>query len=228
MALAVFDIDGTLVTGRSTERRFFQELLSRGLVSWRQVAAFTLFAGRCWPRYGWQVFKKDKAWLAGLEVAAVNAACERWVRQELPRHWFHPCLARLRAHQAEGDRVVLLSGTPDFIAGAIARVLGVEQAIGSRCATARGLFLARPALRHPFGEVKRDLLLALCREHGLDPADVVAYGDSGHDIPLLAIAGRAVAVRPDATLHRYARRAGWEILGDRRPLIGRIASLPAR
>jgi hypothetical protein len=46
-------------------------------------------------------------------------------------------LNRIRRHQAEGDRVVLLSGMPDFMAEAIGRRLGLSAAVGSRCSRRR-------------------------------------------------------------------------------------------
>jgi phosphoserine phosphatase len=52
----------------------------------------------------------------------------------------------------------------------------------------------------------------LCRDLGVSAADVAAYGDSGHDLPLLRAVGRPVAVRPAAALARVARSAGWEII----------------
>lgn len=228
MGLAIFDIDGTLVTGPGTEQRFAASLLANGRLSVRQCGAFARFTVRHGPRLGRHVFKKNKAWLAGLREAEVAEAADHWVREVLPRHWFEPCVARLRAHVTEGDTVVLLSGTPDFIAGAIARLLGVGVAIGSTCASRNGVFLADPPLCHPFGESKREIADDLRVRHGLRTADMVAYGDSLHDLALLQSVGRPVAVRPDAGLTKIARREGWEILGDRRTPLGGIASSPVR
>ena len=44
-------------------------------------------------------------------------------------------------------------------------------------------------------------------------ADVLAaFGDTLADVPMLALATRAVAVAPDAKLRREATTRGWEIL----------------
>lgn len=226
--LAVFDIDGTLVTGRGTEPRFGMHLVARRTLSWRQGISFLGFALRYAPLYGRHVFKKDKAWLTGLTPAEVGDVAGQWVHEVVRNHWFSPCLDRLRSHLAEGDHVALLSGTPDFLAEPIARELGAHRWIGSRCAVRGGRFSSAPPLRHPFGATKVGLALELCTELGLEPDRMVAYGDSLHDAPLLRVAGRAVAVRPDAGLRRIAQREGWEILGDRRAPVGVVASSTVR
>lgn len=212
MGLAVFDIDGTLVTGSSTERRLFRALLAEGLLGPRQLLDFAAFAARHAPAYGRHVFKKDKAYLAGLTVGEVAGFAARWAPPALRSSWFGPVVERLREHRRRGDRVVLLSGTPDFLARVIAAELCADQAIGSRCAERDGRFTSAPPLLHPFDADKVPVVKQLCRELGATLADVTAYGDSDHDLPLLSAVGRPVAVRPAAGLARAARGAGWEII----------------
>jgi HAD superfamily hydrolase (TIGR01490 family) len=212
LGLAVFDIDGTLVTGASTERRLFRALFAAGLLGPRQLLAFATFAVRHAPAYGRHVFKKDKAYLAGLGVDEVARFAATWAPGALRPSWFGPAVERLREHRRRGDRVVLLSGTPDFLARVIATELGADDAIGSRCAEAAGRYIAAPPPVHPFGGAKARLLEQLCRDVGVSPADVAAYGDSDHDLPLLRAVGRPVAVRPSAGLARAARSAGWEVV----------------
>jgi HAD superfamily hydrolase (TIGR01490 family) len=215
LALAVFDVDGTLVAGPSTEKRLFIELLVRGWLGPAQLLAFARFGVRHASAHGWHTWKKDKAYLAGLACADVEALVSAWVHRSAARWWFAPCLERLRLHQGAGDTVVLLSGTPQFLADALARELGVARAVGTLCATATGRFLADPPLRHPFGPDKVELVKALCAQLQVPAAGLFAYGDSFHDLPLLRLAGHPVAVRPDRALRAAAGAAGWEILGRR-------------
>lgn len=210
--LAIFDIDGTLVTGPSTERRLFRALLAAGRLGPRQLAAFAAFVPRHVPAFGRHVFRKNKAYLAGLPPAALVEFADRWVPRALAGAWFAPAVARLRAHLAAGDEVLLLSGTPDFVARAIARELGAPAWLGSWLRVDRGRFTAAPPVRHPFGTAKLDLARELCRTRRLALADVAAYGDSVHDLPLLVAVGQPVAVRPDAALARVARHHRWDIV----------------
>jgi HAD superfamily hydrolase (TIGR01490 family) len=226
MRMAVFDIDGTLVTGPGTEKRFWLRLLREGMQGPPQLLAWCRFAWREYPRAGTGTLRRNKAYLAGLEVERVAALAATGFTGALARAWYPPCLARLRHHQAQGDRVVLMSGTPDFVARAIAAALGVDHAIGTLCANQDGRFSAAAPVSHPFGQRKAELLEQLCTNWQAASADVIAYGDSIHDLPLLERAGVAVAVRPDRRLDRAARERGWEVLGSRR-LASRAGALAA-
>ncbi|MEO8224797.1 MAG: HAD-IB family hydrolase [Gammaproteobacteria bacterium] len=215
MALAIFDIDGTLVTGPSTELRLFALLLRHGWLKPRQLLAFLRFGLAFAPEFGRQTMKKNKAYLAGLRCAEVEALASDWVWRSAPGWWFPPGLARLRQHQAAGDRVVLLSGTPQFVAEVLARELGATRAVGTRCSTKGGQFLSGPPLRHPFGQEKLHLARLLCAEFRTPASDVFAYADSVNDLPVLRFSGHPVAIRPDAGLRAVAEAEGWEILGRR-------------
>jgi len=214
MALAIFDIDGTLIGGASTERRFYAELLRTGNQGPRQVSAAALFLLLHAPRFGYHVTKKNKAYLAWLRRDKVAALASRWLESALTGHWIEPTLERLRAHQERGDRVLLLSGSLQFLADGIASQLGVSDCIGSECAVRGDLFDWRPPPRHPFGAEKLALAAEFCRREGIASTDVIAYGDSRHDLPLLCWCGHPVAVRPDAELARVARERHWELLGE--------------
>ena len=111
--------------------------------------------------------------------------------------------------------VLLLSGTPQFIADGIAAQLGVTECIGSLGATRGVSFDWRVPLRHPFGTAKLALATDYCRRAGIAATDVFAYGDSRYDLPLLYWCGHPVAVQPDRELAQVARERNWELL-DRR------------
>jgi HAD superfamily phosphoserine phosphatase-like hydrolase len=176
------------------------------------VLGFLAFLPRHAAAFGRHVFKKDKAWLAGLAERDVERSAACWA-ETLEDAWFEPCVTRLRRHQHAGDRVVLLSGTPQFVAAAIARALGVEEAIGALCATDGGRFRVAPPEVHPFAGEKVTLAREYARACGIELKDIVAYGDSIHDLPLFEVAGRAVAVRPDEQLASMAGMREWEIIG---------------
>lgn len=223
MRLAVFDIDGTLVTGPSTEKRFALHLARSGRIGPRQAFAFLAFLVRHAPVYRKLVLKKDKAYLSGMAEGDVASLASGWAEAALKEAWFEPCVARLRRHQQAGDRVVLLSGTPQFVAAAVARALGVEDVLGTRCDARDGRYLAGPPGRHPFADEKVAILREWARSRGVDGADIVAYGDSVHDLPLFEVAGKPVAVRPDEELAAVADARGWEVIGPvRRSLLGRL------
>lgn len=213
MRLVLFDIDGTLVPRRGSEPRFASYLWRRGDLGPRQIGAYAGYLVRYLPRFGRAVLQKNKAYLSGLRVADVGGRAETFVADELQPALHPPAVARLRAHVEAGDHVVLLSGTPDFIAAPLARLLGARGSYGALCATAGGRFLAAPPVRHPYGPSKIEAAREIAAETGLPLADAVAYGDSINDAPLFRAIGSAVVVMPDRRLRAAAAGEGWELLG---------------
>ena len=212
--LVLIDIDGTLVRPPSTERRFFRQLRHSGHNGLPQMLAYG-FAWVLWlPRFGARTAQKNKTYLTGLSVDAVSALAQEWASGALDDAWRDAILARLREHQARGDVVALLSGTPDFIASAIAKRLGVERYIGSDCPTRGDRFRFGLPSRHPFRRAKLAIAQRLAADMGIDASAVIAYGDSVHDAPLLDWAGTAVAVSADRRLAALAQRKGWETLSE--------------
>ena len=210
--MAVFDLDGTLVGGPSSERRFALWLLRRGVLGPRQCLAWLGFLGRHALRHGRHAPKKNKAYLAGLTVSRVAGLAERFVAEELVPRLDRAVLAELEGHRRRGERTVLLSGTLQPIADALAARLGIDRAVGSLVPTRAGRYRPRPPERHPFGREKRALAEALCREAGVTLDAVSAYGDAFDDRHLLERVGTPVAVEPARALARLAAERGWRVL----------------
>ncbi len=214
MRLALFDVDGTLLTGPSAERRFIRFLLVKRRIGPRQAVAMAAFALVYAARYGRHVFKKDKAYLTGLRVDDVAALAREFVGAELVPALYAPACERLAEHLSAGDKVVLLTGAPGFLAKPLARHLGVDEICATVCQQSGERFGWRAPLQHPFGAEKDRLALRLAQETGLPLETAFAYADSMHDITLLATVGKPVAVRPDPALRSRAGMLGWEVLGE--------------
>jgi HAD superfamily hydrolase (TIGR01490 family) len=214
MKLAIFDIDGTLVEG-STERRFWRYLLKRGHQGPRQVLAYLLFWLRYLPVFGRLTPKKNKAYLYKLDTARVRALAERFVAEEILPRLYAPVVQRLQSHLRRGDTVVLLSGTLEPIARALANALAVRHVLATVCRQRDGHYLGGPPRIHPFAAAKLELAAQFAAEIGADLRDASAYGDSRHDLKLLEAVGDPVAVEPDAPLLETARDNRWDIIRSR-------------
>lgn len=223
MVCALVDVDGTLLGGPSTELRFVLHLLARRRIGWKQAAQAIAFSLRWSSRYGRHVFKKNKAYLAGLAVADVAAEAELFVRQKVAPRLRPEILDMIAGHVTRGDRVALLTGTPDFIAEPLARLLGAHEVCATRCARQDGVYTAEPPLLHPFGDAKVILGREICRQMHCSLSDAVAYADSIHDLPLMLQVGRAVAAWPDAALRAIALKGNWLIL-PQKPIAERTAA----
>ena len=211
--LVLFDLDGTLLCGASSERRFAAWLFAHRHAGARQAGTWLAHAAgrvRCDGRH---VLRRDKGYVAGLPVGRVAELAAEHVggvvdagRVDARAH------AALEAHRAAGDRCVLLSGTLQPLADAYAARLGLDAAIGSLAPVRAGRYVVGPPARHPYGVAKRELAERERTASGAGRADTVAYGDSIADRDLLAWAGEAVAVEPDRALGSLARARGWRVL----------------
>ena len=208
MRLAIFDVDGTLIRGTSTEKRFFGWLLRHGYLGPRQWLSAALFVPRWLPRFGRHVLRKNKAYLDGLPASLVADAARQFVAAVPDSDWNQPLLVALARHKENGDAVVLLSGTLQPILDRLADRFGADGCVGTECSVEQGRYTALPPIRHPFHEEKAALLSSICATHGVAAAEVVAYGDSRFDIPLLNKVGRPIAVCPDRKLAAWARAKG--------------------
>ena len=211
MKLAIFDIDGTLVRG-SSERLFWRYLAARGWQGPRQIFAYLSFLLRYLPTDGIHTMKKNKAYLCGLSSADVRALAVEFVATRLVRRLYEPAVERLKQHELRGDTVVLISGTLDPIARALADRLGVRHVLATVCSECNGHYLAQPPRTHPYGASKLALAEELAAQMGAQLKYASAYGDSHQDLFLLEAVSEAVAVSPDARLLEVAKTHDWEII----------------
>ena len=214
MTLAIFDIDGTLVEG-STERRFWRYLLKRGHQGPRQVLAYLVFWLRYLPVFGRLTAKKNKAYLYKLDTARVRTLAASFVAEEILPRLSSPAVQRLQSHVRRGDTVVLISGTLEPIARALARALNVPHVRATVCRERDGRYLGGPPDVHPFGATKLEIAAKFAAEIGATLSDASAYGDSQYDLDLLQAVGDPVAVMPDQPLLETARGNRWHIIRSR-------------
>jgi phosphatidylglycerophosphatase C len=173
---------------------------------WRLVPAFLsyAFAGR---NRGLLKSRAIRAVMGGDARALVEAWAERFVADLHPRGAFRAAgLAVLEAHRSAGDRLVLLSASPDLYVPMIGRLLRFERTVCTevRWEGARLDGTLRSANRR--GEEKVRCLEQLREDYA--HAQVTAYGNSVSDIPHLERADRALLVNGNAAARRAAARGG--------------------
>lgn len=212
MAVVFLDIDGTLLKGTSCELQLFRALIEKGIIGPKQLWSYLFFAVRYWARFGDAIFKKNKAYLNGLRTDEVEIVSARLVQEVLSRFFNPRVVEKLETHKKAGDKIVLLTGSPDFIISHIAAKLVADGFIAARLASKNRRFIDAVPEIHPFGQEKMRLAEEYCRNNGYKMPDAVAYADSIDDLPLLERAGKAVAVTPERKLELIAHVRKWEII----------------
>jgi len=147
-----------------------------------------------------------RAVLGGRTHAQIEAWTARYVPYVLDKQMRAEALAVLAQHRQSGDRLVLLSASPDLYVPALAARLGFDE---THCTGVRWVDnLLDGALTTPNrrGEEKSNCLKALRQGHpGLT---LVAYANSESDLEHLLLADEKKLVNAPPRLRREAQRLG--------------------
>lgn len=214
MALALFDLDNTLLHGDSdyawgqflttvgavdratyehTNRAFYDAYKAGRL----DILAFLAFALEPLTRYP---RAQLLAWRATFIEEQIRPIIKPWVPSLLERY------------RDRGDTLVLVTATNSFVTAPIADLLGVPHLVATIPEERDGLFTGRPQGVPCFREGKVTRIESWIAEHELTWENSSFYSDSHNDLPLLETVARPVAVDPDPTLLTVAQKRGWEIL----------------
>src|SRR5947209_7418610 len=212
---AFFDLDKTVIA-RASMVAFGRPLYRAGLLSrWLLLRAL----------YGQLVYLylgADDARLARMRNAALamtngwhQDTVRRVVRETLEEVIdpivFEEALELIRAHQAEGRTVYIVSASPEEIVEPLARYLGADGAIATRARLDLEGRYSGELERYCYGPAKATILEGLADDRGIDLAASYAYSDSITDLPMLEAVGHPVAVNPDRALLKAARTREWEV-----------------
>jgi HAD superfamily hydrolase (TIGR01490 family) len=214
---AFFDVDGTLTEMPSLERRYFRALRREGKVSLRNGIAWLAEVARLAPNGLTCALQGNKAYLRAIRSTGLRA---NRVASDAP--FFPEGVERVARHAASGERIVLVTGTLEFLAEEIANRLRVELAkrnlaagihiCATRIEEKEGRWSGRILGRPMFGEAKAIAVWWYAQKWKLNLTECSAYGDSALDEWMLASVGKPVAVNPDPGLRGTARQRSWEIV----------------
>ncbi len=150
--------------------------------------------------------------LAGEELARVEALSERFARHHLSRHLRAEVRERFDWHRDRGDRVVIVSASPEVYVRVAGELLGADGVVATRLGLDReGVALTgRYDGANCRGEEKLRRLRAWMGDTGADPDRLWAYGNSRGDLRLLGAADIGVNV---GRLGRLGRLRAYPGLG---------------
>jgi HAD superfamily hydrolase (TIGR01490 family) len=206
---AFFDLDGTLIAAPSLEWNYFLALRQQKKIASGNYLRWLAEAVRLARRGISQMRHANKTYLRGVPSDSQGPA---------PK-FLQPAFDRVLCHARQGHLVVLVSGTLQPLANRAAALLeaklsqrGIDCAIrvfATQLEEAAGSWTGRIIGEARIGKAKAESLRVLTAELKLNLAACYAYGDSIHDIPMLAMVGRPAAVNASPDLRAVARREGW-------------------
>jgi HAD superfamily hydrolase (TIGR01490 family) len=120
-------------------------------------------------------------------------------------------LSLVETAKRAGHRVVLISGSPDFLLDRLARLCDADDVIGNRLEIRDGMATGRVLRPLVAGPEKATLIKKHAKQHDFDLDRCAAYSDSLSDIPMLSVVGRPAAVNPDFRLRALAKTHRWPV-----------------
>jgi len=222
MTLAIFDLDNTLLAGDS-DHAFGDFLIEAGLVDPIQ---HKLRNDQFYHQYqtgGLNIVEYTEFAIGpvkGMGRAERAALHDCFMQRFIEPMMLPAALQLLAQHRNAGDFCLLMTATNRFVTEPIAKRLAVDDLIATELEQKNGLYTGRVCGIPNFQTGKVDNLQQWLAQKNRNGAsfglgDSVFYSDSFNDLPLLEVAGRAVAVDPDQALRDIALARGWEIISLR-------------
>jgi HAD superfamily hydrolase (TIGR01490 family) len=213
---AFFDVDNTMMQGASIYY-FARGLVKRKYLGTGDLARFAFrqirFRVLAAEHSGDMTSTKAAAlaFVAGWPVRDMERLCEEIFDELMADRIWTGTRALAQLHQDAGERVWLVTAAPVELARIIAARLGLTGAIGTVAEIVDGHYTGNLVGDVMHGPEKAAAVEALALAENLDLSRCAAYSDSVNDLPMLSSVGHAVAVNPDASLRREAKRRGWDI-----------------
>ncbi len=213
MALAIFDLDNTLLAGDSDylwgeflveqgrvdreyyarENRRFYEEYKAGVLDIHEFMAFSLEPLTRYP------------------IEELRALRARYLKEKIEPIVPPAAKALLHKHREQGDYLLIITATNRFVTEPIAELLGVDHLLATDPEVRDGRYTGRVAGTPCFREGKVIRLKEWLEATGNNLADSWFYSDSHNDLPLLELVTHPVAVDPDETLAQHAEMKGWPV-----------------
>ena len=213
MALALFDLDHTLINGDS-DQLWGDFLRDIGWVDERYQQQK--------DRYYLDYLHGELDYTAFIEFvldALKGKPLTEWLslRQTFAQDYLQPSIRHdamrvIAQHRANADTIVMITATNRFIAEAAAQRLGIEQVLASEPEIIDGRFTGKMLGPPCFQHGKLVHLNQLAQQKSWHHLARHFYSDSHNDLPLLNAVEFAYAVTPDERLKAHALALGWPVL----------------
>ena len=217
MALAIFDLDNTLLAGDSDylwgqflvqqelvdgdwyereNQRFYDEY-KQGELDINEFLAFSLQP------------------LAKMSMQQLAELHRQFMASSIEPILLNKAEALLNKHRQQGDFLLIITATNRFVTEPIAERLGVDDLLATEAEIVNDRYTGQPTGIPCFQDGKVKRLNSWLAQTGHNMEGSWFYSDSHNDLPLLEGVDHPVAVDPDDTLAQHAEMKGWPIMSLR-------------
>lgn len=217
MALALFDLDNTLIAGDS-DHAWGEFIVEQGLVD---ATEYQRENDRFYALYQQGKLDIGEYLAFSLSVFAQHPRQKLLqLRQQFMQEKIYPMHLQkaqtvIEDHRQRGDRVVIITSTNRFITEPIAQWLGINDLLATELEEKNDCYTGKAEGTPCFREGKITHLKSWLQSQTDTIKDSIFYSDSANDIPLLEFVDNAIAVDPDPDLRNHANQNQWQIMSFR-------------
>ena len=214
MALAIFDLDHTLLDGDS-DYLWGEYMVANQIVDKSEYQRVNKAFLRDYQRGQLDNHSYLHFALKPLSQHSIEKLY-KW-RADYVENWIKPIIATgtselLQQHRTRGDTLIIISATNLFITEPIAELLGITHILSTKPEIIDQRYTGRYLGIPTYKEGKVVVLKAWLEDRDYTLDDSYFYSDSINDLPLLEQVSIPVAVNPDDDLRHIAEQRNWEIL----------------
>jgi len=119
---------------------------------------------------------------------------------------------KLILESKSADKVLIASGSHDFLVKGFADYFEIESSIGTPVEIKNNIFTGNLSGEPTFKQGKVNAVKVWCSENNLKISDSIFYSDSINDLPMFEVCGQPIAVNPDKLLKDIAIKRSYEII----------------
>ncbi len=217
MALAIFDLDNTLLAGDS-DYLWGMFLCANGIVDREHYERENERFYREYREGVLDIFEFLRFSLKPLrdnDPLEMEQLRKRFLSEQIEPIVLPAALELIDRHRKAGDILMIITATNAFVTTPIAERLGIEHLIATDPEIVDGRYTGAVVGEPSYQEGKVNRLNQWLNEHGYDLVGSSFYSDSHNDIPLLQRVDNPVAVDPDDILAAYAASNNWPVISLR-------------
>ena len=214
MALAIFDLDHTLLNGDS-DYLWGEYMVANNIVD---IDEYQRLNQSFLEDYQRGELDNDRYLGFALHPLTQHSieSLYAW-REDYVESWIKPIVATgtpalLDRHRQQGDTLIIISATNFFITEPIAELLEIPHLLATRPEIIDNRYTGNYLGTPTFKEGKVTVLNEWLEQQPYQLSDSYFYSDSINDLPLLEQVSHPVAVNPDENLSTIARQKQWPIL----------------
>jgi len=218
MALAIFDLDNTLLGGDS-DYLWGEFLVENNIVDGiahqqKNQDFYDQYLAGTMDIFEFLAFQLKP--LADNSLEDLYQWREQYLQEKIDPIILQAGLALIKQHQQQGDETLIITATNSFITAPIAEKLGIPNLIATEPEMVDGLYTGNVAGTPSYQAGKVTRLHQWLEGHHLNLEGSYFYSDSHNDIPLLELVDHPVAVDADIQLQAVATQLGWKTLSLRK------------